>query len=51
MNLVIAITLIILFGLLTLSSYVDRVYAEIGKFFPANFKTISTPLNSKSSPG
>jgi putative hemolysin len=38
MNLVIAITLIILFGLLTLSSYVDRVYAEIGKFLSREFQ-------------
>ncbi len=38
MNLVIAITLIVLFGLLTLSSYVDRVYAEIGKFLSREFQ-------------
>src|SRR5581483_11129162 len=38
MNLVIAITLIILFGLLTLASYVDRVYAEIGKFLSSEFQ-------------
>ncbi|HEX3741228.1 MAG TPA: hemolysin family protein [Terriglobales bacterium] len=38
MNLVIAITLIILFWLLTLSSYVDRVYAEIGKFLSREFQ-------------
>ena len=38
MNLVIAITLIILFGLLTLASYVDRLYAEIGKFLSREFQ-------------
>jgi len=38
MNLVIAITLVILFGLLTLASYVDRVYAEIGKFLSREFQ-------------
>jgi CBS domain containing-hemolysin-like protein len=38
MNLILAITLIVLFGLLTLSSYVDRVYAEIGKFLSREFQ-------------
>jgi CBS domain containing-hemolysin-like protein len=38
MNLAIAISLIVLFGLLTLSSYVDRVYAEIGKFLSREFQ-------------
>ncbi|HZR67110.1 MAG TPA: hemolysin family protein [Terriglobales bacterium] len=38
MNLAIAITLLVLFGLLTLSSYVDRVYAEIGKFLSRDFQ-------------
>ena len=38
MNLVIAIALVILFGLLTLASYVDRVYAEIGKFLSREFQ-------------
>jgi len=38
MNLAIAITLLVLFGLLTLSSYVDRVYAEIGKFLSREFQ-------------
>jgi CBS domain containing-hemolysin-like protein len=38
MNLVIAISLIVLFGLLTLSSYVDRLYAEIGKFLSREFQ-------------
>src|SRR3954471_6170400 len=38
MNLVIAVTLIILFGLLTLASYVDRLYAEIGKFLSREFQ-------------
>jgi len=38
MNLAIAITLVVLFGLLTLSSYVERVYAEIGKFLSREFQ-------------
>jgi putative hemolysin len=38
MNLAIAISLLVLFGLLTLSSYVDRVYAEIGKFLSREFQ-------------
>src|SRR6202163_2240046 len=38
MNLVIAITLLVLFVLLTLSSYVDRLYAEIGKFLSREFQ-------------
>lgn len=38
MNLAIAITLLVLFGLLTLSSYVDRLYAEIGKFLSREFQ-------------
>jgi len=38
MNFAIAITLIVLFGLLTLSSYVERVYAEIGKFLSREFQ-------------
>ncbi len=38
MNLVIPITLIVLLGLLTLSSYVDRLYAEIGKFLSREFQ-------------
>jgi len=38
MNLVIAITLFVLFGLLTLSSYVDRLYTEAGKFLSREFQ-------------
>jgi putative hemolysin len=38
MNLVIATSLFVLFGLLTLSSYVDRLYAEIGKFLSRDFQ-------------
>lgn len=38
MNFAIAITLVVLFGLLTLSSYVERVYAEIGKFLSREFQ-------------
>src|SRR5256885_580805 len=38
MNLVLAITLVVLFGLLTLSSSMDRLYAEIGKFLSREFQ-------------
>ena len=38
MNFAIAITLFFLLGLLTLSSYVERVYAEIGKFLARDFQ-------------
>src|SRR5690348_16987188 len=38
MNIAIAITLLVLFLLLTLSSYVERVYAEIGKFLSREFQ-------------
>jgi CBS domain containing-hemolysin-like protein len=38
MNIAIAITLVVLFALLTLSSYVERVYAEIGKFLSREFQ-------------
>src|SRR3954470_3485998 len=38
MNFAIAITLLVLFGLLTLSSYVERVYAEIGRFLSREFQ-------------
>jgi len=38
MNFAIAITLLVLFALLTLSSYVERVYAEIGKFLSREFQ-------------
>lgn len=38
MNFAIAITLVLLFALLTLSSYVERVYTEIGKFLSREFQ-------------
>ena len=38
MNFAIAIALLVLFGLLTLSSYVERVYAEVGKFLSREFQ-------------
>src|SRR5438128_11703819 len=38
MNFAIAITLVALFALLTLSSYVERLYAEIGKFLSREFQ-------------
>jgi putative hemolysin len=38
MNLAAALTLLLLLGLLTLVSYVDRVYQEIGKFLSREFQ-------------
>jgi putative hemolysin len=38
MNFVIAVVLIMLLGLLTLVSYVDRLYSEIGKFLSREFQ-------------
>jgi len=38
MNYVIAIILLVLLGVLTLVSYVDRLYAEIGKFLSREFQ-------------
>ena len=38
MNVAIAIALVLLFGILTLVSYVDRIYAEIGKFLSREFQ-------------
>ena len=38
MNVAIAITLVVLFALLILSSYVERLYAEIGKFLSREFQ-------------
>jgi CBS domain containing-hemolysin-like protein len=38
MNFVIAIVLLVLLGLLTLVSYVDRLYTEIGKFLSREFQ-------------
>lgn len=38
MNLAIAISLLVLLALLTLSSYVERVYTEIGKFLSREFQ-------------
>jgi len=38
MNLAITIALLVLFGLLTLSSYVDRLYTEAGKFLSREFQ-------------
>src|SRR5712675_3320067 len=38
MNLATAVALLLLLGLLTLVSYVDRVYQEIGKFLSREFQ-------------
>jgi len=39
MNAIIAVLLLMLLGLLTLVSYVDRLYTEIGKFLSREFQT------------
>jgi len=38
MNIIIAVVLLMLLGLLTLVSYVDRLYTEIGKFLSRDFQ-------------
>src|SRR5437867_10617122 len=38
MNFAIAVALLLLLGLLTLVSYVDRLYTEIGKFLSREFQ-------------
>src|SRR5262249_41358064 len=38
MNYAVAVTLLLLIGVLTLVSYVDRLYAEIGKFLSREFQ-------------
>jgi putative hemolysin len=38
MNVPVALTLVLLFGLLTLVSYVERLYQEIGKFLSRDFQ-------------
>src|SRR5436853_7729360 len=38
MNFAIAVALLLLLGLLTLVSYVDRVYTEMGKFLSREFQ-------------
>ena len=38
MNIGVAVALLLLLGLLTLVSYVDRVYQEIGKFLSREFQ-------------
>jgi len=47
MNYAIAVTLLILAGLLTLVSYVDRIYAEIGKFLSREFQDNITVFEQK----
>ena len=38
MNIAVGMALVLLAGLLTLASYVDRLYAEIGKFLSREFQ-------------
>ena len=50
MNFAIAIALILLLGVLTLVSYVDRVYAEIGKFLSREFQNNIDTFEQKVEP-
>jgi putative hemolysin len=47
MNYVIAIILVLLLGILTLVSYVDRLYSEIGKFLSREFQNNIDAFESK----
>jgi len=51
MNYAIAAALLLLLCLLTLVSYADRVYTEIGRFLSRSSRTTLPPSNRKSSPG
>jgi len=50
MNFAIAIALVLLLGVLTLVSYVDRVYAEIGKFLSREFQNNIDTFEQKIEP-
>ena len=48
---VIALPIVLMLGVLTLVSYVERLYTEIGKFLSREFQATSTSLSSEWSPG
>jgi CBS domain containing-hemolysin-like protein len=50
MNFAIALALLLLFGLLTLVSYADRVYTEIGRFLSREFQDNITVFEQKVEP-
>lgn len=50
MNFAIAIALVLLLGVLTLVSYVDRIYAEIGKFLSREFQNNIDTFEQKIEP-
>jgi CBS domain containing-hemolysin-like protein len=50
MNYAIALALLLLFGLLTLVSYADRVYTEIGKFLSREFQENITVFEQRVEP-
>jgi putative hemolysin len=51
MNYAIAAALLLLFCLLTLVSYADRVYAEIGRFLSREFQENIASFEQKVEPG
>jgi len=51
MSLPLAIVLLVLMGLLALVSYVDHLYAEMGKFLAREFEETSRPTRSGSNLG
>jgi putative hemolysin len=51
MNLILAFMLLLLLGLLTLVSYVDRVYQEIGKFLSREFQDNIDAFEQRVEPG
>lgn len=50
MNFAVAIVLVFLLGVLTVVSYVDRVYAEIGKFLSREFQNNIESFEQKVEP-
>ena len=50
MNISIIIALLVLLGILTLASYVDRVYQEIGKFLSRDFQDNIDTFEAKVEP-
>ena len=47
----VALALVLLLGLLTLSSYVDRLYQEIGKFLSREFQDNIDAFEKSVEPG
>jgi putative hemolysin len=51
MNVAIAVAFLLLLGLLTLASYVDRVYSEVGKFLSREFQDNIDAFEQRIEPG